>query len=63
MWSHIFGHTTPMPTMLRGIARHRGNVPKGSLELSRQFGSAHAPAEIREAWSGVATLRERLDAA
>jgi uncharacterized protein (TIGR03083 family) len=50
----IVGHTTSMPTMLRGIARYRGNVPKGSLELSRQFGSAHTPAEIREAWSGVA---------
>ncbi|MEX2031706.1 MAG: maleylpyruvate isomerase family mycothiol-dependent enzyme, partial [Dehalococcoidia bacterium] len=50
----IVGHTTPMPTMLRAIARYRGNVPKGSFELSRQFGSAHTPTEIRGAWSDVA---------
>ena len=52
--SHMLvGHTTPMPRMLGMLARYRFNVPRGSLELSREYGSEHSPDEIRSAWSEV----------
>lgn len=50
----IVGHTTPMPSMMAAIARYGFNVPKGSKEMSRQYGSDHTADEIRASWSGVA---------
>jgi len=50
----IVGHTTPMPSMLMSIAKYGFNVPKGSKEMSHEYGSAHTPDQIRTAWSGVA---------
>jgi uncharacterized protein (TIGR03083 family) len=49
----LLGHTTAAPAMLGKIARYRGNVPKASFELSREYGSAHTPGEIRDAWAAV----------
>ena len=55
----IVGHTTPMPSMIAGIAKYRGNVAKGSFEMSRDYGSSHTAAEIRTDWSTVATEHTR----
>ena len=50
----ILGHTTPMPSMMLAIAKYGFNVPKGSKEMSHEYGSTHSPDQIRTAWTGVA---------
>lgn len=55
----LLGHTTAMPAMVAKIARYKGNVPKASFELSKAYGSAHAPGEIRDAWAAVVRDRTR----
>ncbi|HEU5301533.1 MAG TPA: maleylpyruvate isomerase family mycothiol-dependent enzyme [Acidimicrobiia bacterium] len=50
----IVGHTTPLSTILLEVAKNRFSVPKASFEASREYGSAHSAAEIRDAWSAVA---------
>jgi uncharacterized protein (TIGR03083 family) len=45
--SHMcLGYTTPMPRMLRLLARYRGDVPRASAELSVAYGDRHRPEEI-----------------
>jgi len=51
-----YGHTTPMPTVLVGVAKYRGNVTRGSFELSKQFAAARTPAELIDFWQ-----REMID--
>ncbi len=53
----IVGHSTPLPQMMGAIAKHRFNVPRGSREMSIDYGSSHSPDEIRAAWSGVVDER------
>ena len=55
----LLGHTTAMPSMVAKIGRYKGNVPKASFELSKQYGSSHTPAEIRDAWAAVVRDRTR----
>src|SRR5205823_2848136 len=49
-----------MPKILVGIAKYRGNVPKGSFEMSKEYGATHTPSEIRAAWSDVVAKRTRM---
>lgn len=44
------GHTTPMPAIVKGLIHYRFNLTKGSFELSKQWGSEHAPDELRRIW-------------
>lgn len=53
----VLGHTTPMPRMLRLVASYRGNVPKGSLEKSKEYASSVSADELRRAWREVADGR------
>lgn len=55
----IVGHTSPMSKILVEVAKNRFSVPKGSFEISREYGSAHSPAEIRAAWTAVAAEHTR----
>lgn len=50
----VVGHTAPMSKILVEVAKNGFSVPKGSFEISREYGSAHSAAEIRDAWSAVA---------
>ncbi len=45
-----FGHTTPMLPIVANIARYKGNMTKGSFELSTRFGSEHTPTELLAIW-------------
>ncbi len=56
----IVGHTTPLPTILVEVAKNRFSVPKASFEASREYGSAHTAAEIRDAWTAVAAGHIRM---
>jgi len=49
----VLGHSTPMFQMVGMLAKYRFNVPKASRHGSVEWGSAHTPDEIREAWRGV----------
>lgn len=55
----IVGHTTPLPKILVEVAKNRFSVPKASFEASREYGSAHTAAEIRDAWTAVAADHTR----
>ena len=55
----LIGHTTPMPKMLALLTKYRFNVPKGSFELSKAYGSEHTPAELRTQWRAVAQQHTR----
>jgi len=55
----IVGHTTPLPKILVEVAKNRFSVPKASFEASREYGSAHSAAELRDAWSAVAADHTR----
>ncbi len=50
----IVGHTTSMPQILLGIAKYRGNIPKGSFEMTKAYATEHTPDEIRETWARIA---------
>jgi uncharacterized protein (TIGR03083 family) len=47
------GHTTPFPTMLKGIARYRFNVTKASFTESKTLFAGKSPEEIRHFWDEV----------
>jgi uncharacterized protein (TIGR03083 family) len=49
----ILGHTTSAPRLFAQVTRYGANVPRASRELSRKYGSAHSPEELRRAWSTV----------
>lgn len=55
----VVGHTAPMSKILVEVAKNGFSVPKGSFEVSREFGSAHSAAEIRAAWTAVAAEHTR----
>jgi uncharacterized protein (TIGR03083 family) len=45
-----YGHTTPGPEITVTLIRYRGNVVKGSFELSKRFASSRTPDELVEFW-------------
>jgi uncharacterized protein (TIGR03083 family) len=45
-----FGHTTPMPRIIGAVVQYRGNMTKGSFELSKKFAAARTPAELVAFW-------------
>jgi uncharacterized protein (TIGR03083 family) len=53
----VLGHTTPMPRMLGLVASYRGNVPKASLEKSKDYAASVSTDELRRAWRDVADGR------
>lgn len=55
----IVGHTSPLSAIVLEVAKNRFSVPKASFEESREYGSAHSAAEIRDTWAGVARNHTR----
>lgn len=55
----LFGHTSPMPTMVGLIARSGFDVPRASRLGSAQYGSTHTAAELRGQWHSVVEGRVR----
>lgn len=53
------GHTTPMPKMIGLIAKYKGNVPKGSFEMSKRFAAERSPDELLAVWDDVVANRTR----
>jgi uncharacterized protein (TIGR03083 family) len=45
-----YGHTTPMPSIVAGLVKYKGNLTKGSFELSKQFAAERSPAELVRFW-------------
>ena len=45
-----YGHTTGVGPILASVVRYKGNMAKGSFELSKRYGAEHSPAELLEVW-------------
>jgi len=45
-----YGHTTGVGPILASVVRYKGNMAKGSFELSKRYGVEHSPAELLEVW-------------
>lgn len=45
-----FGHTAPAITIIKGVVRYRGNMSKGSFEMSKAFAADRSPDELRTFW-------------
>ncbi len=44
------GHTTSGPVIAGKVLRYRGNMAKGSFEMSKAWAAQRTPAEIRDFW-------------
>ncbi len=54
IYGHMgFGHTTSMGPFLLKLLSYKGNIPKGSFELSKRFVEGWTPAQIVEFWDTV----------
>jgi len=54
IYGHMgFGHTTRMAPFLLKLAAYKGNIPKGSFELSQSFVDDWTPAQIVDFWDTV----------
>jgi uncharacterized protein (TIGR03083 family) len=54
IYGHMgFGHTTRMGPFLLKLASYKGNIPKGSFELSQSFVDGWTPAQIVDFWDTV----------
>lgn len=47
-----YGHTTPVVPLLKGVAKYKGNLNKGSFEASKEFAADKSPDELRRFWRG-----------
>jgi uncharacterized protein (TIGR03083 family) len=45
-----YGHTTPMGPIVLQVIKYKGNMTKGSFELSKRFATERTPAELLELW-------------
>lgn len=46
----LYGHTTPMRSIMGTMVRYRGDVDRGSFEQSIAYASARTPSELRDRW-------------